>query len=61
MKRKHVVALAIGAVSSLAFAAVGLEGHSSKLAKVFVLKSHGQTIAELRVPAGVLLIQTPSC
>jgi hypothetical protein len=52
MKRKYGVALAVVAVSSLGFAALALDGHSSKISKVFVLKSHGETIAELRVPAG---------
>ena len=52
MKRKHAVALIIVTVVTVTFAALALEGHVSKGPKVFLLKSQGAVIAELRVPAG---------
>jgi hypothetical protein len=52
MKRKHTVALVIVAVATLTFGALALEGNGSKGPKVFLLKSQGKTIAELRVLAG---------
>ena len=52
MKHKHTVALVIVAVATLTFAALALEGNVSKGPKVFLLKSQGKTIAELRVQAG---------
>ena len=52
MKHKHAVALVIVAVATLTFAALAIEGNVSKGPKVFLLKSQGKTIAELRVRAG---------
>lgn len=52
MKHKHTVALVIVAVATLTFGALALEGNVSKRPKVFLLKSQGKTIAELRVQAG---------
>jgi hypothetical protein len=60
MKRKNALALVMVGVVTLTFAALAIEGHVSKGPKVLLLKSQGQTIAELRVQAGTQLELTGS-
>ena len=52
MKQKNILAFAVTVASTLAFTLLARDGHSSKGSGVFLLKSHGETIAELRVLPG---------
>lgn len=52
MKRNNTIAILVTVVATLAFAVFARDGRSSKGSGVFLLKSNGKTIAELRVLPG---------
>jgi hypothetical protein len=54
MKRKYAITLAVIAAATLAIAALDPDTQAAKELRVFFLKSHGQTIAQLRVASGTL-------
>jgi hypothetical protein len=52
MKRKNVAVFVFGATATLTLAAFAFDGNSSKVPGLFLLKSHGKTVAELHVLPG---------